>query len=60
MNDLKIPRDLALKDWGIKLHKIRRMRPHVLSVARGTSARAEQCRAEAATTTHFPSSPMWT
>src|SRR5213595_1336530 len=24
--------DLALKEWAIKLHKIRRMRPHVLSV----------------------------
>src|SRR5215813_8428943 len=24
--------DAALKDWSIKLHKIRRMRPHVLSV----------------------------
>ena len=24
--------DPALQDWGIKLHKIRRMRPHVLSV----------------------------
>src|SRR5206468_723430 len=23
--------DPALKDWGIKLHKIRRMKPHVLS-----------------------------
>jgi len=24
--------DPVLKDWGIKLHKIRRMRSHVLSV----------------------------
>jgi len=35
----KILADPALKDWAIKLHKIRRMRSHVLSVPR-TSARA--------------------
>src|SRR5215468_7118446 len=28
----KFTTDLALKDWRIKLHKIRRMKPHVLSV----------------------------
>ena len=38
--------DPALKDWRIKLHKIRRMRSHVAFSARGTSARAKQRRAE--------------
>jgi oligoendopeptidase F len=31
--------DPALKDWRIKLHKIRRMGPHVLSVPRNVCSR---------------------